>query len=58
MNTYTIASIPADGIGTEVISAGLQALDSIAERDGGFKLDVAHFDWGSERYKQLSLIHI
>ena len=56
MNTYTIASIPADGIGTEVISAGLQALDSIAERDGGFKLDVAHFDWGSERYKQCGLL--
>lgn len=56
MKTYTIASIPADGIGTEVISAGLQALDSIAERDGGFKLSVSHFDWGSERYKQCGLL--
>ena len=52
MKTYSIASIPADGIGTEVIKAGLQALDAVAERDGGFSLDVTHFDWGSERYKQ------
>lgn len=56
MKTYTIASIPADGIGNEVIAAGLQALDAVAERDGGFTLDVSHFDWGSERYKQTGLL--
>ncbi|PVH27574.1 tartrate dehydrogenase [Pararhodobacter oceanensis] len=52
MNTYKIAAIPADGIGPEVIAAGLQALEALARRDGGFALDVTHFDWGSERYKQ------
>jgi tartrate dehydrogenase/decarboxylase/D-malate dehydrogenase len=51
MNTYKIASIPADGIGPEVISAGLQVLDALAKRDGGFELDVTEFDWGSDRYK-------
>lgn len=51
MNTYKIAAIPADGIGPEVIAAGLQALKALAERDGGFKFDVTEFDWSSQRYK-------
>lgn len=52
MSVYKIAAIPADGIGIEVIDAGLQVLESLSERDGGFQLDVTHFDWGSERYKK------
>lgn len=52
MRNYKIAAIPADGIGPEVIAAGLQALEALARRDGGFELDVTHFDWGSERYKK------
>lgn len=49
---YTIASIAADGIGPEVITAGLEVLHSVAARDGGFALDVTHFDWGSAYYKK------
>lgn len=52
VKTYKIAAIPADGIGPEVIAAGLQALEETARRDGGFKFDVTEFDWGSERYKK------
>lgn len=52
MKNYKIAAIPADGIGPEVIAAGLQALEALASRDGGFELDVTEFDWGSERYKR------
>ena len=52
MKTYDIAAIPGDGIGEEVIDAGLQVLEALAEKDGGFKLDVTRFDWGSERYKR------
>ena len=52
MNTYRIAAIPADGIGPEVISAGLQALDALEKRDGGFALDVTSFDWGSDHYRR------
>ena len=52
MKTYKIASIPGDGIGVEVIDAGLRVLDALAERDGGFALDVTSFDWGSDRYKR------
>ncbi|MBL8672533.1 MAG: tartrate dehydrogenase [Alphaproteobacteria bacterium] len=52
MRRHKIASIPGDGIGTEVIAAGLQALDACARRDGGFALDVTAFDWGSDYYKR------
>lgn len=52
MAEYRIASIPADGIGPEVIAAGLEALDAVAARDGGFTLKVAHYDWGSAYYRK------
>ncbi|TIY11097.1 MAG: tartrate dehydrogenase, partial [Mesorhizobium sp.] len=51
MREYEIAAIPADGIGPEVIAAGLQALETLEERCGDFKLHVKHFDWGSDYYK-------
>ena len=50
MRTYKIASIPADGIGPEVISAGLEVLSALAARDGGFRLKVEHFPWSSDYY--------
>jgi len=49
MRTYKIAAIPGDGIGKEVIPAGLKVLDALAAR-GGFQLAVEHFDWDSDRY--------
>ncbi|MBS7702204.1 tartrate dehydrogenase [Chelatococcus asaccharovorans] len=52
MREYKIAAIPADGIGPEVIAAGLQALESLQQRSGDFKLNVKHFDWGSDYYKK------
>lgn len=52
MKTYRIAAIPADGIGPEVIAAGLQALNVLAQRDGGFQVDVTTFDWGSDFYRR------
>ena len=50
MKTYRIASIPGDGIGIEVIAEGEKVLAELARRDGGFALEFAKFDWGSERY--------
>src|SRR5580658_2073665 len=51
MTEHRIASIPADGIGPEVIGAGLEVLDALAARDGGFLLNVDHYDWGSAYYR-------
>ncbi len=50
--TYKIAAIPGDGIGIEVIEAGLQVLQALAARSNAFALNVTRFDWGSERYKR------
>src|SRR5258705_8783446 len=50
MKTYNIAAIPGDGIGTEVIAAGVQVLESLARRDGGFALRFEHFARGSNYY--------
>ena len=52
MREYKIAAIPGDGIGPEVIAAGLEVLDVLAEQDGGFGLKVTDFDWGSDYYKK------
>ncbi len=52
MRHYAIAAIPADGIGREVVAAGLEVLEVLAKRDGGFRLDVENFDWGSDYYKK------
>ncbi len=50
MREHKIAAIPADGIGTEVIAAGLEALEAVAARDGGFRLEVERFPWSSDYY--------
>src|SRR5215208_5899830 len=52
LRTHKIAAIPGDGIGPEVIAAGLEVLEACAARDGGFGLEVEHFDWGSDYYKK------
>lgn len=52
MTNYKIASIPADGIGSEVISAGLQVLEALQAKFGTFSVDIQHFDWGSDYYKK------
>jgi tartrate dehydrogenase/decarboxylase/D-malate dehydrogenase len=49
MKTYRIASIPGDGIGNEVIPAGIEVLQKLAD---GFRLEFEHFDWSSARYKK------
>ncbi len=52
MRTHLIAAIPGDGIGKEVLAAGVRVLDAVARADGGFELRFEHFDWGSDYYKK------
>jgi tartrate dehydrogenase/decarboxylase/D-malate dehydrogenase len=49
MKSYKIASIPGDGIGNEVIAAGVEVLGALADKEG-FRLEFEHFDWSSKRY--------
>jgi isocitrate/isopropylmalate dehydrogenase len=50
--TYSIASIPADGIGEEVVEAAIEVLHAIAKKSGRFSLDFTNYDWSSEVYKR------
>jgi len=52
MKTYKIAAIGGDGIGPEVIDAGVQVLRALARSEGTFELEVEQFDWGSDYYKK------
>jgi len=56
MREYTIAAIPADGIGPEVITAGLEVLDVLTQKIGRFQLRVETFPWGSDYYKKHGLM--
>ena len=49
MKTYRIASIPGDGIGNEVIPAGIEVLKKL---ENDFSLEFEHFDWSSKRYQE------
>ncbi|MDE3177574.1 MAG: tartrate dehydrogenase [Pseudomonadota bacterium] len=51
MKTYRIAAIPGDGIGAEVIDAGVEALQALAGREN-FALTFDRFDWGGDYYKR------
>ena len=49
MKSYRIAAIPGDGIGNEVIPAGIEVLEKLQD---GFRLEFEHFDWSSQRFQQ------
>ncbi|HEX6958340.1 MAG TPA: tartrate dehydrogenase [Ferrovibrio sp.] len=52
MREYSIATIPADGIGPEVIAAGVSVLQSLQKRMGDVAFHFRNFDWGSDYYKK------
>jgi tartrate dehydrogenase/decarboxylase/D-malate dehydrogenase len=52
MKRYNIAVIPGDGIGPEVITAGLEVLQRLEQKVGSFRLLVESFPWGSDYYKK------
>jgi len=53
MRKHRIAAVPGDGIGPEVIEAGVEVLNAVAGLDGGFALETETFDWGSDRYRKV-----
>jgi tartrate dehydrogenase/decarboxylase / D-malate dehydrogenase len=56
MREYSIAAIPADGIGPEVIAAGTMVLESLEKRLGDIRFNVESFDWGSDYYKKTGVM--
>lgn len=49
---HEIAVIPGDGIGPEVVTAGLELLDAAAQAHGGVRFRYRSFPWGCQHYHQ------
>ena len=52
MKTYKIACIPGDGIGKEVVPAGQQILQALADAQKSFSFEFSSFGWGGDWYRQ------
>ena len=51
MKTYAIATIPGDGIGKEVVPAGQQVLQALAQSSDTFRFEFENFGWGGDHYR-------
>ena len=49
MTTFNIATIPGDGVGTEVTSEAVKAFEAAAGRHG-FSISITEYDLGGRRY--------
>jgi tartrate dehydrogenase/decarboxylase/D-malate dehydrogenase len=49
---YKVAQLGGDGIGPEVIDAGVQVIHAAAKKLGTFSVDFNELDWSSDRYKK------
>ena len=52
MKIYKIACIPGDGIGKEVVPAGQQVLQALADAQKSFSFEFTTFGWGGDWYRQ------
>jgi tartrate dehydrogenase/decarboxylase/D-malate dehydrogenase len=52
MERYRIAVLAGDGVGQEVVPAGLRVLQAAARQHGGFTLDSENLPWGSAYFLQ------
>ena len=51
-HNYRIASIPADGIGPEVVSAAIEVVQKLSETLKTFSVEFTHIPWGTAYYKE------
>lgn len=51
MTTYKIAAVNGDGIGHEIVPAGMRVLEAAATKHN-FKIESKTFLWGAGRYKE------
>lgn len=52
MEKFSLAVIPGDGIGIEVVRAARQVLDAVCELDGSIRFEYTEFPWGCEYYRR------
>lgn len=50
MKTYTLAVIPGDGVGREVVPEGLRAIRRAGEVTGAFSIYTRDFPWSCQHY--------
>lgn len=50
MQQVSVALIPGDGIGIEVVREARRVLDRLSELDGGIHFDYTEFPWSCEHY--------
>ncbi|MGE4220634.1 MAG: tartrate dehydrogenase [Alphaproteobacteria bacterium] len=48
---YSLAVVPGDGIGKEVVPEGLRVLEAVGARHG-IDFDLAEYDWSCETYRK------
>lgn len=51
-HNYRIASIPADGIGPEVVSAAIEVVTKLSQSLKTFTVEFTHIPWGTAYYKE------
>ncbi|MER8375482.1 tartrate dehydrogenase [Mesorhizobium sp. M1406] len=51
MSSHMIAVIGGDGIGPEVVEAGVKVLEALTVAEPGLAFDFKRFDWGSDYYR-------
>jgi isocitrate/isopropylmalate dehydrogenase len=49
---YKVASIPADGIGPEVVSAAIEVVQKLTQVLKSFTIEFEHIPWGTAYYKE------
>src|SRR5210317_424577 len=49
--TYNVAAVPGDGIGHEIVPAGIKVLEAVA-KSAGFSVQFGHFEYGAGHYKK------
>lgn len=50
MKNYSIAVIPGDGVGKEVMAEGIKVLNRISDISGGLSFKFDNYEWGCEYY--------
>ena len=50
MGKHTIAVIPGDGVGREVLDEGIRVMETLSLLDANLAFAFVRFDWGSEHY--------
>ncbi len=51
-HSYRVASIPADGIGPEVVSAAIEVVQKLSKTLKTFCIEFTHIPWGTAYYKE------